>query len=180
MSDEIEVIRRVVAGDVQSFRLLVERYEQSLLALIQNLMGGREDCEDVAQESFLAAYVNLGSYDPARARFSTWLFTIARNLALNALKRRRPTARAQDGERPELSTPETEAIRAELFERLDRALAELPFEQRSAFVLFEIQGLSYEEIRRMEGTELGTVKSRISRAKQKLRSLLEQLVEQPE
>jgi RNA polymerase sigma-70 factor (ECF subfamily) len=180
MSDDIEVIRRVVAGDVQSFRVLVERYQRPLLALIQNLMGGRNDCEDVAQEAFLAAYVNLGSYDPTRARFSTWLFTIARNLALNALKRPRLKTLQQGAEPPQRVTPETEAMRAELFDRLDRALAELPLEQRSAFVLFEIHGLSYEEIRRIEGTELGTVKSRISRAKQKLRGALKQLVEQPE
>jgi RNA polymerase sigma-70 factor (ECF subfamily) len=71
-------------------------------------------------------------------------------------------------------------MQAELFERLDRALAQLPFEQRSAFVLAELHGLSYAEIGRIEGTELGTVKSRINRAKQKLRSLLGEVVEHSE
>lgn len=180
MSDDLEAIRRVVAGEVQAFRVLVERYERPLLALIHNLMPGREDCEDVAQEAFLAAYVNLGSYDASKARFSTWLFTIARNLALNALKKRRLGTTALAAEVPERATPETEALQAELFNRLDRALAALPLEQRSAFVLAEIHGLSYAEIRCIEGAELGTVKSRINRAKQKLRSLLREVVEQTE
>lgn len=179
MSDDLEVIRRVAAGDVQAFRLLVERYQRPVLALIHNLMGG-DDCEDVAQEAFLAAYRNLDSYDPAQASFATWLFTIARNLTFNALKKRRP--RAIDGLAHPIvrATPEAEAMQAELFERLDRALAQLPFEQRSAFVLAELHGLSYTEIGRIEGTELGTVKSRISRAKQKLRSLLGEVVEHTE
>ena len=124
----------------------------------------------------LAAFRSLASFDPKRSAFSTWLFTIARNRCRNELARRRPVAGAELPDVVDLRSPERAASEAELFRQLDAALDALPFEQRSAFVLAQ-QGLSYEEVGRIEGVGVGTVKSRIARAREKLRCLLRHVAE---
>jgi RNA polymerase sigma-70 factor (ECF subfamily) len=177
MNEDLAAIQRVLAGDVESFRSLVERYQRPLLTLVRNLTPRGTDHEGVAQEVFLAAYRSLASFDPQRAAFSTWLFTIARNCCLNELARRRPVARAELPDIVDSRLPECAASEAELIHQLDAALEALPFEQRCAFVLAQVQGLSYEEISRIEGVGLGTVKSRIARAREKLRSLLRHIAE---
>jgi RNA polymerase sigma-70 factor (ECF subfamily) len=177
MDDDLQVIGRVLAGDVDSFRLLVRRYEGPVFRLARNLLPDPGDAADMAQEVFLAAYQHLASYDPRRSAFATWLLTIARNKCYGALKKRRPVARADLPEEADLRTPDRQAAEEELSRQLDAALAALPFEQQTAFVLAEIQGLSHEEIGHIEGVPVGTVKSRLSRAKEKLRSLLRRTVE---
>ena len=172
MSDDLHAIERVLDGDVEAFRVLVERYQATLFRAIRRFLPTLADCEDIAQETFLAAFVHLGAYDPARASFSTWLLTIARNKCRNALKRKRPIAMAAPPEPADCRGPDAAMARQEAFRELDAALAALPFEQRTAFVLAELEGLSYEEIARIEGVRLGTVKSRVGRARQKLRARL--------
>src|SRR6185503_6329887 len=130
------------------------------------LLGNWEAAEDVTQEVFLAAFANLSGYDSSRAAFSTWLFTIARNRCLNLLKQRRLIARNELDSIRDVA-PADPIVSQELSQQLDRALAALPVEQRSAFVLAEIEELPYDEIARIERTSLGTVKSRIHRAKQR-------------
>lgn len=176
--NDAEAIRRVLGGDAEAFRFLVERYRRPLFSLVRNLTPAGTDPEDVAQDVFLSVFRHLASFDPRRAAFSTWLFTVARNRCRNECARRRPIAVAEPPEGIDPRGPEQDASRAELFRKLDAALEALPFEQRSAFVLAEIEGLSYEEIRRIEGVSLGTVKSRVSRAREKLRSLLLDTAEQ--
>jgi RNA polymerase sigma-70 factor (ECF subfamily) len=171
VNEDLEVIRRILAGDTEAFRLLVVRYQRPLFGFIRNLVPG-PDGEDIAQDVFLAAFANLASFDPSRAGFSTWLFTIARNRCLAALKKRRPVLCARLPERADSRTPDVEASEEEWFRRLDDALEQLPVEQRTAFVLAELQGLAHDEIARMEGVSVGTVKSRLSRAREKLRALL--------
>jgi RNA polymerase sigma-70 factor (ECF subfamily) len=172
MSDDLRTIQRVLEGEIDAFRLLVEKYQKPLFAMIHNMLINRADCEDIAQEAFLAAYLHLGSYDSNESRFSTWLFAIARNRCFNEAKRRRPVN--LDSVEPSIvfGHPADGLIAEEAAGALDRALDSLPFEQRSAFVLAEIQGLPLEEVARIEAAPLGTVKSRISRAKEKLRSVL--------
>jgi RNA polymerase sigma-70 factor (ECF subfamily) len=179
MIEDVDVIQRVLGGDSESFRLLVVKYQGSLFCLIRNLVPDTHDAEDVAQETFLAAYGGLASYDPDRAAFSTWLFTIARNKCRNVRKRRRPIVVDDLPEAAAFPAPDAGLAEAEWFRQLDEALAALPFEQKTAFVLSEIQELPLEEVARIEGVPLGTVKSRISRAKDKLRSLLRPTAEQP-
>ena len=174
MNDDLDTIRRVLAGDVESFRRLVERYQLPLLTLVRRLTPSHTDHEAVAQDVFLAAFRGLASFDPERSAFSTWLFTIARNRCRNELACRRPVSGAVLPDVADLRSPERAASEAELFRQLDAALDALPFEQRSAFVLAHLQGLSYEEVGRIEGVGVGTVKSRIARAREKLRSLLHQ------
>jgi RNA polymerase sigma-70 factor (ECF subfamily) len=177
MNDDLDAIRRVLADDVESFRRLVERYQRPLLKLVRNLTPPDIDHEGVAQEVFLAAFRALGSFDPKKSAFSTWLFTIARNRCWNELNRRRPVAGVELPEVFDLRSPERAASEAELFRQLDAALEALPFDQRSAFVLAQLQGLSYEEVGRIEGVGVGTVKSRIARAREKLRTLLNHVAE---
>lgn len=177
MDDDLNAIRRVVAGDVESFRRLVERYQRPLLAMVRDLTPPDTDREGVAQDVFLAAFRGLASFDPRRSAFPTWLFTIARNRCRNELARRRPVAAAELPDVADPRSPGRAAAEADLLPLLDAALDALPFEQRSAFVLAHLQGLSYEEVGRIEGVGVGTVKSRIARAREKLRRLLRHAAE---
>ncbi len=179
MNEDQDLIRRVLDGDAESFRPLVLRYERPLYRLICNLVPDAHDGEDIAQDVFLTAFRRLASYDPVQGAFSTWLLTIARNKCLNALKKRRPVLLQQLPETPAPSCPDTELSEAEWFNRLDKALDALPFAQKTVFVLAEIEELSLDEIARTEDVPVGTVKSRLSRAKEKLRSSL-RLEEQPD
>lgn len=173
------MVRRVLAGETDDFRVLVERHQQAVFRFAFGLLGNREEAQDIAQETFLAAFANLSGYDSSRAAFSTWLFALTRNRCINWLKRNRPVA---------LETPESVQGRTiadpvgrhELSQQLDKALAALSVDQRAAFVLAEIEELPYAEIARIEQTSVGTVKSRIHRAKQRLQSLLEPAIRELE
>jgi RNA polymerase sigma-70 factor (ECF subfamily) len=177
-SEDRQLVRLVLAGRTDAFRALVDHHQQSVFRFASKLLGNWEAAEDVTQEVFLAAFANLSSYDPSRAAFSTWLFTIARNRCINLLKRRQPIPLNQLDAIRDVASTDPMAYQ-ELSQQLDRALAALPVEQRSAFVLAEIEELPYAEIARIEQTSLGTVKSRIHRAKQRLQSLLEPVMREP-
>jgi len=170
--EDQDLVAQTLVGQLDGFRVLVERHQQAVFRFAFGLIGNREEAQDLSQEAFLAAYANLSSYDPARAAFSTWLLTIARNRCINWLKRHRPQT-LQRPDAVEARAPIDPLGRQELSKQLDDALSMLPVDQRSAFVLAEIEELPYAEIARIEQTTLGTVKSRIHRAKQKLQSLLE-------
>ena len=115
--DEQEVIQRVLGGDTESFRLVVERYAGAVTRMIRNVTDDRHTCEDLAQEVFLTAYAKLRTFDPARSQFSTWLFTIARNKAVNAAGRKKPRYMADPPEPADASDPEMTAERKELLAR---------------------------------------------------------------
>src|SRR4051794_35426492 len=115
MNDDLDAIRRVLAGDVESFRCLVERYQRPLWTLVRNLTPRVTDHEAVAQDVFLAVFRRLASFDPKRSAFSTWLFTIARNRCRNELARRRPVAYAELPDIVDPRLPERAASEAELF-----------------------------------------------------------------
>ena len=181
MDPDQAAVRRVLAGEVSAFRELVERHERALFVYLGNLARHPQDAEDLAQESFLTAYEQLARFDPARGAFSTWLFTLARRRALNhlAAARRRPTrpldtADADEGAAPPADhrLPEHVVAGEDLARRLDAALDALPDEQRSAFVLARFVQLPYAEIAAVEGVEVGTVKSRVARARDRLRQQL--------
>jgi RNA polymerase sigma-70 factor (ECF subfamily) len=172
MTEELDAIRRVLEGDTESFRRLVDRYAKPVVRLIKNITGDSHTCEDIAQEVFLAAYVKLATFDPNRSQFSTWLFTIARNKSVNATKRKKPLSLADVPERAEGRGPADEAAGGELFAALDEALLHLPLNQRTAFVLAEFEQLPYETVAQIEGVRLGTVKSRVNRARNKLKKAL--------
>ena len=168
MSEELRIIRDILNGDVDSFRLLVDRYQKPVLRLIRNITRDSHTCEDVGQEVFFRAYKKLASFDSDRSTFSTWLFTIAKNKSLDVLRRKRPISLARVPEKSEIHNPGDELAQKELLAELDIALQELPKRQRMALILAEFEGLSYEQIAQIEGARIGTIKSRIHRAKEKL------------
>jgi RNA polymerase sigma-70 factor (ECF subfamily) len=173
MTEETGIIRAVLEGDTESFRLLVQRYQKPVIRMIANLINDRHICEDIAQEVFLTAYKKLPSFDPARSSFSTWLFTIARNKSINAMKKRKILSVSSPPENPDFSEPTDSLIQNELFNRLDRALKSLSPKHRRALVMAEFENLPYEQIAQIEGVRIGTIKSRINRAKNRLRSAIE-------
>jgi len=169
MIEDTGIIKAVLEGNTESFRLLVQRYQKPVIRMIANLINDRHTCEDIAQEVFLAAYKKLPSFDPARSSFSTWLFTIARNKSINVMKKRRIPSVSNPPENPDFSEPADSLIRDELFIELDKAMKSLSPGHRRALVLAEFE----EQIAQIEGVRIGTIKSRINRAKHRLRSALE-------
>jgi len=175
MIEEINVIRAVVGGDIDSFRLLVHRYQRPVIKMIKNIIDDHHICEDIAQDVFLTAYKKLPSFDPARSNFSTWVFTIARNKSINAAKKKRALSMSNLPENSDSSTPSDNLTQQEFYYRLDQVLLTLPTKQKTAFVLAEFEKLPYEQIAQIEGVRIGTIKSRINRAKKKLRAALKNL-----
>jgi RNA polymerase sigma-70 factor, ECF subfamily len=169
MNDDLRTIQRVMEGNGDAYRLLVEKYQKPLFSMIGNLLSDPNDCDDIAQETFIAAYLHLGSYNSRESKFSTWLFTIGRNLCFNKLKKCKPQAMESLDPCTASVHPADGLVADEFTAALGRVLDSLPFEQKSVFVLAEIQELSLEEISRIEGVPMGTVKSRLSRAKEKIR-----------
>ena len=170
---DMDAIERVLAGDLSAFEELVARYERPIRSMVQHLTNNHETSQDVAQDAFIAAFRNLERFDSARSKFSTWLFAIARNRSLNL---RRKSNR--EGGTPEATlesthpSPADEAIRSESFRHLDAALDRLPAHLRRVFVLAELNDLPYEQIAQLEGVRQGTVKSRVRRARARLRDVL--------
>lgn len=172
MLDEQHIIAKVLAGETAAFRGLVDTYQQTVFLFACNMLRRTQDAEDLTQEVFVAAFQNLRTFDPARARFSTWLMTIARNRCCSQLKRRSLNTPGDVDSADRQPGPEEAASYHEARQRLSAALESLPLEQRTAFVLAEIQELPHAEIAVIEGIELGTVKSRVSRARERLREAL--------
>ena len=165
MPEDSDIVRCVLSGDVDSFRILVERYQRPILSIIQRMIWDRHRCEEIGQDVFVTAFQKLSTFDPARSQFSTWLFTIARNMSINALKKKLPVPMEKLPETSVSRNPSHELSDKEIFMQLDATLKGLPGKLQRAFVLAEIEQLPYEEIARIEGARLGTIKSRINRAR---------------
>ena len=173
---ENEIIERVKAGATADFEGLVRRYQGPLFRIVANLVD-RASVEDIVQDVFLTAFAEIGRFDPARGTFRTWLFRIARNRSLNARRKRRERCLDPAPTIADTRTPSQNLLAKEAFGRLDHALAELDFKERVIFVLAELEGLSYAEIAQIERLPLGTVKSRLSRARARLRQALTEYME---
>jgi RNA polymerase sigma-70 factor (ECF subfamily) len=175
---------RAQAGDLAAFNELVIEYQSLVCNLCYRMLGQQQAAEDAAQEAFVSAWRNIASF--RGGSFRAWLLRIASNLCLDELRRRgrRPSTSldtALEGGLPdppdEEPLPEESVLNAELRETLQAALAELPDEQRTAIVLCDVEGLDYAEIAIAMKTSLGTVKSRIARARMRMREVM---LRQPE
>jgi RNA polymerase sigma-70 factor (ECF subfamily) len=182
--EDIDLVRKSKTGDVSAFGELVERYQSLVVGFCYRLLGNREDAEDIAQETFMRAFGAIRRFQP-RAKFSTWLLTIAKNLSLNLLRDERRRGRdvhiatvfEEEIQAVELVPSDNpgpdEALRQnERAERVRRALFELSDVHRTIIVLRDFEGMTYEEIARVMRCRKGTVKSRLSRARNHLKEVL--------
>lgn len=175
MVDDEHAVRSVLGGDREAFRGLVVRHQGAVCATIRALRPNTADWEDLAQDVFLAAFRRLGTFNSAKGTFRVWLLAIARNRCRDMPERRDILQTDGAVDPADHRTPELLASESEWFEKLDAALSALPEEQRLAFVLVELQGLSYQEAADAAGIAVGTVKSRLSRAKEWMREVLKPL-----
>ncbi len=183
-----ELVRRVQRGDSAAFDLLVRKYQHRIAALIGRYISDWSECQDVAQETFLRAYRAIANFR-GDAQFYTWLHRIAVNTAKNHLvshNRRPPTddIDAADAEQFEsgirlrdTDTPERELMRQEIERTVMRVVDGLPEELRTAITLREVDGLSYEEIAQKMDCPIGTVRSRIFRAREAIDTELQPLLD---
>ena len=178
---ESELVQRSQGGDLEAFNVIVERYQSQVFNLAARILGNRASAEDVVQEAFISAHKAIGRFRGGSLR--AWLLRIVSNASLDhirTLRRRREESLDQAeldvGFQPPSrgEGPEQQAIRMELGAELQRAIISLPPDQRAVLVLVDVQGLSYEEAAQSVGVSVGTVKSRLSRARVRARDYLKQ------
>lgn len=181
-----ELIARFQNGDIYSFELIVQRYKDPLINYIFHFLGDRIDAEDVVQETFLRVYRNKHLYRNV-AKFSTWIYTIAGNLAKTELRRRRRRKilslsqmgyENRDYEISDSELPPDGLVDREMNEHFIRKEIEaLPVKFREVVVLRDVQEFSYEEISNILKIPIGTVKSRVNRGRMRLQKRLKPLLE---
>jgi RNA polymerase sigma-70 factor (ECF subfamily) len=176
---------RVKRGDRVAFTELVEKYKQPVMNLVYRTLRDEAEAEDLAQTVFLQVYKSAKRYE-SRAKFSTWLFTIARNLCLNEIRRRSrhpadslEEAHAEHEDQPRQQfedkkniPPPEKLLHGELAQKIEEALAGLPENQRTAILLCRQEELSYEEIAEISGCSLSAIKSLIHRGRETLKEKL--------
>jgi RNA polymerase sigma-70 factor, ECF subfamily len=175
----------VKQGDVSAFERLVEKYKQPVLSLVYRMLRDLTEAEDIAQNVFVQVYKSASRYEIS-SKFSTWLFTIARNLSLNEIRRRsRHPAESIDATHPDNEdqpwhqfedkktfTPPESLLQGELENKILEAISELPENQKTALLLCRQGELSYEQIADVVGTSLSATKSLIHRARETLKHKL--------
>jgi len=192
MSDreiDLQLVERVRNGDKQAFGLLVDKYRRKLLRLLSRMVRDPDEIEDIAQETFIKAYRALPQFR-GDAAFYTWLYRIGVNTAKNYLATRgraMPTVSDQamnDDDEPDerlmakdIGTPESELLSKQVALAVNEAVEALPEELRQAITLREIEGMSYEEIADYMACPIGTVRSRIFRAREAIAARLRPLLE---
>ena len=190
LMDDAGVVTSFLAGEERAFDELVDRYQTRLVNFIYRTVGDRERAEDLVQEVFIRVYRHLHRFDRSK-KFSTWVYTIASNLAKNELRNRSrnplvlfQTVRKnwQDEDRPlqfedPSSRPDDMYRKRHLREVVEQSVAKLPEHHRSVFVLRELEGKSYDEIAEITGCNLGTVKSRLNRARTSFAELVQPWLE---
>lgn len=187
-----QLVERAQRGEKQAFGLLVSKYQRKLVRLLARFIRDPAEVEDVAQEAFIKAYRALPSFRGDSA-FYTWLYRIGINTAKNylvAAGRRAPTTTEfnaedaegfEDGEQlRDMNTPESVLLSQEIARTVNDAMAQLPEELRNAITLREIEGLGYEDIAAIMNCPIGTVRSRIFRAREAIAEKLRPLLDTPQ
>jgi RNA polymerase sigma-70 factor (ECF subfamily) len=184
--DDTALVNAYLAGESRSFDVLVERYQARLLNFVYRIVGDRERAEDLVQEVFIRVHRHLGRFDRSK-KFSTWIYTIASNLGKNELRNRARnplvlftsiTQGWDDEERPlefedPSARPDDQFRKRHVKELVEQSVGQLPKHHREVFVLREIEGRSYEEIAEITHCNLGTVKSRLNRARNSFAEIIE-------
>ncbi len=181
MKPESELIERALNGDSDSYGQLVHRFQNRLMAAMLHVVGSHDEAEDVVQESFVQAYIKLHTFQ-GHSQFYTWLYRIAFNNALSRRRKRRGEISIEQnreitGSDPQdaQESPDEPLLRQERVALVHRALARLTEEHREILVLREMEDFSYEEIADILDINLGTVRSRLSRARNQLKIHIEDL-----
>ena len=181
-SDE-ELITQFQNGNESAFSLLVSRFKNPLMNYVYRYIGDRDEAEDIVQETFVKVYNNANAYKPI-AKFSTWIYTVAGNLARTAIRRKKigqvfsifKLRRDEDGgsfDIPDMTYSAEKRVEERFrSDAIQKALGELEESHREIIILSDIQEFSYEEICTITGLKMGTVKSRLNRAHVRLRELL--------
>jgi len=185
-----EVVQLSLDGDARAFGEIVARYDQRLLNFVYRTIGDRERAQDLVQETFVRVHRHLRRFDQTK-KFSTWIYTIASNLAKNELRNRsrnplvlfQTIKRNWDADHRPLEWEDTQYKPDDLFrkrhlrEKVEEAVRQLPEHHRIVFVLREMEGKTYEEISEITGVNLGTVKSRLNRARNNFASIIAPLID---
>jgi len=171
MSEDFDYIEQFLSGEERAFEALVRKYQNKVLNIVYSLIGRDRDSEDIAQEAFLKVYHSLSSFKQ-KCQFSTWLYRIVVNTAYDFLRKRKHLV-SNDAVLEAAHTfsagPQEELLMKEKQMLINNALTSVPFKFRAAVVLKDMEGLSYSEISRVLGCSIGTVESRIYRARQFLK-----------
>jgi len=173
--DDAEIAKKVAEGDTELFEHIVRRYEKRLFIYAGNLLPGSADTADAVQEVFIKAYGKLSTYDPGKGSLAAWLFTIARNTCFNELKKKRHVSLDEVPEPSVKDNSPGELLRKEANKRLDEALAGLKADDKELFIMAELDEMPYTEISEVMKLNIGTVRSRLSRIKEKLKAALKDL-----
>lgn len=184
-----QLIAEFQQGATEAFDVLVGRYKNPLMNFVYRFLGDYDECDDIVQETFIRVFRKKHSYRP-EAKFSTWIYTIASNLAKTRLRQRDrrgllflSTLWKREGEEVEAEIPDIryaadrDADRSLKNERIQKALQSISSKYREVVVLRDVQEMSYEEISEVTGLNLGTVKSRINRGRTMLQKLLRDIFE---
>ena len=188
--DDSAVVTAFLDGEERAFQELVDRYQTRLLNFIYRTIGDREKAEDLVQEVFIRVYRHLHRFDRSK-KFSTWIYTIASNLAKNELRNRSRNPlvlfqtllkNRQEDQRPlewEDNTyrPDDLFRKRALKAQVDAAVDQLPEHHRTVFILREMEGKTYEEIAEITDTNLGTVKSRLNRARNSFARIIQPVLD---
>ena len=176
--DEL-LLRRACKGDVQAFEELMQSHESRIYAIALRMMGNREDAQACAQEAIVRIYRAMGSFK-GQSALATWIYRITMNTCLDELRRRKARkvtsldSLVDNGWSPTDTgdTPEEHGLRVEKQNALKQAIQSLPDDMRAAIILRDVKGYSYDEIASILDANVGTIKSRISRGREKLREIL--------
>ena len=178
--DDAELIARSKQGNLSAFNTIVERYQGQVYNVAARILRDRTAAEDIAQETFISAHRALESY--RGGSFRAWLLRIASNQSYDYLRsaKRRPAQSLDENaeNNPGFAVPSDDpgpeelALQGELQETIQRAIVALPLDQRTVLVYIDVQGMSYDETAEATGVSIGTVKSRLSRARARVRDLL--------
>jgi RNA polymerase sigma-70 factor (ECF subfamily) len=184
---DVELMGRIRDGDFAAFEELIEIHQRSVIGTVAKMLGNPSEAEDIAQQVFIRVWKSAARYEP-QAKFTTWLFTITRNLVFNEVRRRqrKPTVSMQEREETthrvvedvQGSSPDEELLRSEMEAAIDRAIAALPEKQRLAVVLRRYEEMPYEEIGVVLSMSVPAVKSLLFRARAQLKETLQKYLDQ--
>lgn len=195
-TDDLTLVKRVRDGDQRAFKLLVERYQRKIYAVALGMVRDKEEAMDIAQEAFVKVYKYLDHFK-GDSSFYTWIYRITANLCIDYLRKRGHGKNEQvefdetvllDSSEANIgalgsrlgTNPQKSALRRELAEKIQEALAQLPEKHRAILLLREVEGLSYEDLSRVLEVPKGTVMSRLFHARAKVQKILSEYLEMDE